>query len=149
MVALAANAAVAGKVDEDATLLPFSDVYFIANYLAYHFAHETSRLYEDEEGKLSERREVLREHYREVTPPNWADASKLFIAKYKDPLKDATFLDFVQKKETAIKRETTTIERLEKEIKSAQRKLRDARKRKKTAEKAIKSATERRTTCSQ
>lgn len=149
MVALAANAAVAGKVDEDATLLPFSDVYFIVNYLAYQFAHEAGRLYEDEDGEIEKRWKGLRSYFRETTPPGWGDASKLFIAKYKDALKDATYLDFVKKKETAIKREQTTIERLEKEIKSAQRKLRDARKRKKSAEKAIKDATERRTTCSQ
>lgn len=146
MVALAANRAVAGKVDEDATLLAFSDVYFMANYLAAQFAAEAVFAYEDEDGSIKAKHEELRGDLREITPPTWADPSKLYIAKYKDPLKDQGYLDFIAKKETAIKRDTTTIARLEKEIKAAERKLRDAKRRKKAAEKAIKDATERRTT---
>ena len=145
MVALAANRAVAGKVDEDATLLAFSDVYFMANYLAYQFAAEAKLTYEDEDGSLDTKSRALRPDFREITPPTWVDPGKLFIAKYKDPLKDAGYLDFVKKKETAIKRETSNIERLEKEIKAGQKKLAAAKRRKKAAERAIKDATERRT----
>ena len=145
MVALAANRAVAGKVDEDDTLLAFSDVYFMANYLAYQFAYEASFLYEDENGELVNRWQELRSDFREVTAPTWADPSKLFIAKYRDPLKDATYLAFVKKKRTAIRTETTRIAAAEKVVTAAQKRLRDARKRKKAAEKAIKDATERRT----
>jgi len=145
MVALAANRAVAGKVSKDDTLLPFSDVYFIANYLVYHFASEAWQLYEDETGKLKEKWESLRQFYRETTPPSWADPSKLFIAKYRDPLKDATFVAFLKKKRTAIKTETTRIATEKKAVAAAQKRLKDAEKRKKAAEKAIKDATERRT----
>lgn len=145
MVALAASHAVAGKVDEDATLLPFSDVYYLVNYLAYQFACEAVLAYEDEDGSLAAKKSALRVWYGEISCPPWADPSKLFIAKYKDPLKDATYQSFVQKKETAIKRETTTIARLEKEIQTAQKNLRAAKRRRKAAEKAIKDATERRT----
>ena len=145
MVALAANRAVAGKVGEDDTLLPFSDVYFMANYLAYHFASEAWLLYEDENGKLREKWESLRQFYRETSPPAWADPSKLFIAKYRNPLKDATFVAFLKKKRTAIKTETTRIATEKKAVAAAQKRLKDAEKRKKAAEKAIKDATERRT----
>ena len=144
MVALAANRAVAGKVSEDDTLLPFSDVYFIANYLVYHFASEAWQLYEDETGKLKEKWESLRQFYRETTPPEWGDPSKLFIAKYRDPLKDATFLAFLRKKRKAIKVETTRIATEKKAVAAAQKRLKDAEKRKKAAEKAITDATERR-----
>jgi len=141
MVALAANRAVAGVVDDDSTLLAFSDVYFTANYLAYHFARETLLLYDDKDGALAKLTTDLREMYREISCPEWVDPSKLYIAKYKDPLKDATFQSFIAKKETAIKREETTISRLTGEIASAKRKLKAAEKRKKAAEKSIKDAT--------
>jgi hypothetical protein len=144
MVALAANRAVAGIVEEDAALLPFSDVYFMANYLAYHFAYEALLLYDDENGALKKKTTDLREFYREISCPEWVDASKLYIAKYKDPLKDATFQSFVKKKEAAIKREQTVVDRLTDEIASAQRKRRAAEKRKKAAEKSLKDATARR-----
>lgn len=139
MVALAASHAV--DVDENTPLLPFSDVYALANYLAHEFAFETWRLDPSDEPDWNEELEAVADS---VAPPNWGEGEKLYIAKYKDPLKDATYLDFVKKKETAIKREATRIATLEGEIATRQRHLKEAIKRKKKHEKALRDARERR-----
>ena len=144
MVALAASRAVAGVVDEDTTLLPFSDVFFLVNNLSYFLAKETAALYDDPDGKLDENRKRLFEDRGEVTPPSWADPSKLYIAKLKDKFKDATFLAFVKKRETYIKRCKSDIKREEKIIADATRRMKKAQQGKKTAELAIRNATERR-----
>jgi len=149
MVAMAASAAVATHVDSDTTLLPFSDVYTIVNNMAYSAAVETAVNYDydvaTEYEEARQRVADLHAFFNTPTPPNWGDGSKLFIAKYKDPLKDATYKAFVAKKVTALKREETRISTLKNKIVGLKKQLKDAEGRKKKAEKALQAARERRT----
>jgi len=131
MVAIAA----ASAAPTDSALLSPKETFRLAHQLAYSFSGEASAATEQA---------ILRDNFHSSMPPAWCDASKLLICKVKDPLKDGTYLAFVAKKETVVKRAETAIEKEVAAVEAAKRRLKSARDRKKKAEQALRSARERR-----
>jgi len=155
MVAIAASAGAPGP----GTLLSPGETFRLAHGLAAELAEEPDALMIDVEReinmfgsiRISVSRKKDRKRVREFDmnvgsdiPPAWADATKLLICKVKDPSQDGTYLAFVAKKETALKRAETAIERETAAVESAERRLKKAKERKKEIEKALRSAAERR-----
>lgn len=155
--------AVAASLPADGTVLAPQETFWFANSLAYELCNEPGACEKDVEVSLygmpgagGEPKTVLRptfdrEHNDDLEktrgsldPPAWADASKLLVFKVKDPLKDGTYLDFVKRKTTALKKAETAIEKETATIEAAKRRLKKARDRKKEIERSLKSAKERR-----
>lgn len=145
MVTLAISASIADAgIAPDATVLAVSVSYFLANALAFKFAHETRHLYDDTKGDLTANRNVLFSQSESIEQPSWGKVEQFFITKYADPKLDATYLARVKKKKTTIKLQETLIAKAEKELKAAQKRLRGAKFKKKTAEKSLKDMAARR-----
>jgi len=141
-LAIATDIADAGITADTEVLAP-SESYFLANCLAYEFAMERFNLGGgkpiadvDFKGLEADRRSVL--------PPTWADSKALLICKYRDPMKDAAFLDFVSKKEETIRRAEADMEKIDDEIAKLQDRRKRAVARKTQAAKAIRDAKKRR-----
>jgi len=143
MLAMAASYAVKDEVTEDTTLLAFSDVYYLANYFAYLLARhraETEELSDEELGRMQK----FRSNGGEITCPSWIAPEKLFVAKYRDPKKDATYLSFLKKKEVLIKKLDKEIKDLEGLTVRTKKKIATRRRKKSAAEKTIQAAKARR-----
>jgi len=136
MLALAAAA-----IDANTTMLAISESYSIAHVLAYElYNYDGSGVTAADD----ERWTALYEARLLDTPPEWGDANKLIITKYKDPKKDGTYLEFVERRKREISRAEHDIERETGIMEKAKRRLKLAQARKTRAEKALKSAAERR-----
>jgi len=145
MVALAASRDMAtAGISEKTVVLAVSDTYFLANAFAWEFATEAARLYEEEECISNEERKALSVANRSIQCPPWGDSARFFIQKYKDPKKDGTYLDKVEKKKALIKRAEREIATAEHGLASAKKSLKRAKARKKAAEKSLRDMAARR-----
>lgn len=138
-LAIATDIADAGFATDD-VVLAASQSYFLANYLAFRFAEERIHLQDE----VAENMRELEDNCRAVMAPSWADSKKLLIAKYRDPLKDGSFLGFMAKKEETIRRAEADMEKIDNEIAKLQDRRKRAVARKTQAAKAIRDAKKRR-----
>jgi len=143
MVALAASYAVKSEVGEKTTLLAFSDVYFMANYCAYQLT-KFRATHEDLSVAEGARLMVFRSNAGDINCPDWMAPEKLYVTKYADPKKDASYKDFLKKKELVITNAEEIIANLRHRLDDLNTKLVKVEKRKRAAEKAIKAAKARR-----
>lgn len=123
----------------DAEVLAFQEVFRMANVLAFKLVDEWCHA-----GTVEDPDKILNA-VGTTSKPDWAPIETFQIQKYKDPLKDGTYLDFVKKKQKAISRAEKDVERETERIAAAQRRLKLAEERKKKAQKALKDARSRRT----
>ena len=132
----------AAGIDADTPMLAVSDSYFVANALAFEFSKEAVRLGAvDDNSKVKE----LEPQKRSTDPPPWADATKLVITKYADPVKDGAYVVFKEKKEAEIEAAQVRIDKYQAAVNKAERLLKRAKKDKKSAQDALAAAKKRRT----
>lgn len=129
MVAIAA----ASAAPTNGTLLAPSETFSFANELAYDLCTRIVRdIYK------------LGDAHDSNLAPTWAPVEKFLICKVDDPKQDGTYLAFVKKKTTALKRAKSDVKREEKAIRDAQRRLKKAQERIKAIEKSLADAEARR-----
>ena len=129
MVAIAA----ASAAPTDGTLLAPSETFKLANELVFHLSSY-------DHGRDNN----LSDHWNSNLAPTWAPVEKFLICKVDDPMQDATYLAFVKKKTTALKRAKSDVKREEKALRDAQRRLKKAQDRIKAIEKSLADAEARR-----
>lgn len=137
--AMLAVACAAGQKETDAEVLAFQEVFRFANVLAYSVAVGFER------EKSVERLESLLQAVGTTAKPDWAPLETFQIQKYKDPLKDGTYLDFVAKKQKEIDAVQNTIVYQEGLFAEAKAAIKSAKKRKRVLERALQAARARRT----
>ena len=128
MVALAT-----AGVESNTTLLAFQDVFWLANFLAW-------KLSSDGNGTGAN---LLSQQRRSINPPSWG--RDLYIAKYADPLKDASFVAFAERKEKEIATAQGRVDKWDAEQRRVDKNLTRAKRDLAAAKKSLKDAKKRRT----
>jgi hypothetical protein len=128
LVALAAAA-----IDSKTPILPVQQTYVLANGLAWMMTSVVR-------GALAD--QSLHNNSGSDLPPPWAP--DIFIAKYADPLKDGTFVDFKEKKEKEIAKQQGIIDQWTPVLREAQQKIREAQAKQKKAKRSLANAKARR-----
>ena len=128
LVALAAAA-----IDSKTPILPVQQTYALANGLAWSMARlgGTDRV----DGPLADAA-------TSNMPPAWAP--DIYIAKYADPLKDGTFVEFAAKKQKEIAKQQAIIDTWTERLNEAQEKIQVARAKQKKAKRSLANAKARR-----
>jgi len=125
--------------DPNAEVLAFQEVFRFVNILAFRLVDEWCI------GGSVDRPQDIQSAVGTTAKPDWAPVETFQIAKYKDPLKDGTYLDFVAKKQKELRRAEADIERETANMETARHRIKLAEQRKKAAEKALRDAKARRT----